>query len=362
IARVDPETYRARVSEARAALKMAQANVKRRTAALERMQAAVANAEADHNMAGAQLGSLRAKFEETDKQLERHLALIKGRVVSASDLDRARAQRNSEVAGMRAASEQITMKKGAIGMTKAELQMAEADLLDAEAAVEEKQAALEQAQLDLARTELRSPIDGIVIKRDVNPGQTIAVSLEAKTLFKIANDLRIMEIHGKIDEADVGRLKTGQQAQFTVDAYPDRTFRGKVIQIRKSPEVTQGVVTYTAVISARNEEMLLLPGMTAQLRIFVADSGEVLKVPNQALRFRPSGHNAGLTASAADTPPTVWVVDADGQAAPVTVTLGASDDSSTEITEAPLAENERVIVGIGNSQNQKSLLGVPLGF
>src|SRR5260370_35101848 len=119
--------------------------------------------------------------------------------------------------------------------------MAEANLENAEAVVEQRQAALDQAGLDLERTVLRAPIDGIIIKRDVNPRQTVAVSLEAKTLFKIANDLREMEVHGKIDEADVGQLKVGKPAQFKVDAYPHRTFSGQVLHIRQLPEVLEDV-------------------------------------------------------------------------------------------------------------------------
>ena len=157
------------------------------------------------------------------------------------------------------------------------------------AVVQQKEAALDQAQVDLDRTVLRAPIDGVVIKRDVNSGQTVAVSLDAKTLFKIANDLREMEVHGKIDEADVGQLKVGQTVEFTVDAYPDQTFSGKVLQIRKSPEVVQSVVTYTTIVSASNPDLLLLPGMTAQLRIVVSDTGDVLKIPSQALRSRLAG-------------------------------------------------------------------------
>src|SRR5206468_1208211 len=123
-----------------------------------------------------------------------------------------------------------------------EMRMAEANLQNALAVVEQKQAILDQAKLDLERTMLRAPIDGVIIKRDVNPGQTVAVTLEAKTLFRIAHDLGEMEVHGKIDEADVGRVKPGQTTHFTVDAFADRTFTGRVLQIRKAPEVEQGVV------------------------------------------------------------------------------------------------------------------------
>ena len=152
-------------------------------------------------------------------------------------------------------------------MAEADVQMAEADLENAQAEVEQREAALDQARLDLDRTVLRAPIDGVIIKRDVNPGQTVAVTLEAKTLFTIAQDLRRMEVDGKIDEADIGRLKVGQSTLFTVDSYPERSFTGTVLQVRKAPEGKQNVVTYTVIVSADNPDLLLLPGMTATLRI-----------------------------------------------------------------------------------------------
>ena len=183
-----------------------------------------------------------------------------------------------------------------------------------------------------------------------------------------ANDLREMEVHGKIDEADVGQLKVGQPAQFTVDAYPDRTFIGRVLQVRKSPEVVQNVVTYTTIISAPNPELLLLPGMTAQLRIAVSDTGDILKIPSQALRFRPNGSGptsgrqsrSQLASSAASA--TVWLVGDEGRPKPVAVKLGASDDDSTALLESPLVEGQQVIIGVANSKNQRGYFGIRLGF
>jgi HlyD family secretion protein len=246
--------------------------------------------------------------------------------------------------------------------------MADANLENAQAVVEQKQAELDQTRLDLERTVLRAPIDGIIIQRDVNPGQTVAVSLEARTLFKIVNDLREMEVHGKIDEADVGQLKPGQEAQFTVDAYPDRTFSGRVLQIRKAPEVVQNVVTYTTIVSAPNPELLLLPGMTAQLRIVVTNAGETLKIPNQALRFRPNGVTPTSALQSSDEgasskkSATVWLVGDDGLPNPVAVRLGPSDDNSAALLEGPLNEGQQVIVGVANSQKQRSYFGLHLGF
>jgi HlyD family secretion protein len=200
IARLDPEIFTARVNEARAALKIADADVEVQKASLERARAAIGNAKADRSMADAQLVALRAKLGESEKQLRRDLILVKNHAVSESELDKARAQHDAQAADIQAWMEQINMKTVAITMAEAGLRMGEANILNAKAVVEQKQAALEQAELDLARTELRAPIDGIVIKRDVNPGQTVAVTFEAKTLFTIANDLREMQVHGKIDE------------------------------------------------------------------------------------------------------------------------------------------------------------------
>ncbi len=160
----------------------------------------------------------------------------------------------------------------------------------------------------------------------------------------------------------------GQTAEFTVDAYPDQTFSGKVLQIRKSPEVVQNVVTYTTIISAPNPDLLLLPGMTAQLRIVVSDTGDVLKIPSQALRFRSSGAgapagrqdaNRGASSKASAT---VWLVGSDGRPNPVAVKVGISDDTSTALLEGSLTEGQQVITGIANSQNPRGYFGIRLGF
>jgi HlyD family secretion protein len=207
---------------------------------------------------------------------------------------------------------------------------------------------------------------GSFIKRDVNPGQTVAVTLEAKTLFKIAQDLRHMEVRGKIDEADVGRLQVGQTVRFSVDAFPEKAFEGRVLQIRKSPEVKQNVVTYTVIVSAANPDLQLMPGMTAVLRVIVSDTGETLKVPNQALRFRPGGSAAEQEKNAGSTvggrTGTVWVTGADGAPSAIPVTLGASDGNSTQLTSGYLHAGDQLIVGVAASQGREGLLGLRFGF
>src|SRR6201993_2156615 len=288
IAQIDQEIFAARVNETRAALRVARATVQVQKAALERAKVAVANAQTAEKLAEEQSAANKARQDEVERDFLRKVALARTGAGTERDLTQARSLRDAGAADLRASLDQIQMKTEAIAIAEAEQHMAEANLENAQAVVEQRQAALDQAGLHLDRTVLRAPIDGIIIKRDVHPGQTVAVSLEAKTLFKIANDLREMEVHGKIDEADIGQLKVGQTARFTVDAFPDRTFSGRVLQIRKSPDVVQNVVTYTTIVSAPNPELLLLPGMTAQLRIVVSDTGEVLKIPAQALRFRPA--------------------------------------------------------------------------
>jgi HlyD family secretion protein len=368
IARIDPETYVAKVNEAEAALKIGRATVEVQRAAVQRSKGSIENARSARAVADAQLAGLRAKFEQTEKDVQRKTVLARTANVSDVELSRTRTQREAEAAELRAAVEQLAMKSQDIAIAEADRQIAEANLLNAEAVVEQKQAALEQAKLDLERTQIRSPIDGVVIKRDVNPGQTVAVSLEAKTLFKIANDLRLMQVDGKIDEADVGRLKEGQGVTFTVDAHPDRIFSGQVLQIRKSPEVVQNVVTYTAVISAPNPDQLLFPGMTASIRIVVTEQSDVLKMPSQALRFRPKGVTTGsdpsrTTASmnAGGAPATVWVPAENGKPKPVQVSVGPGDNNSAQLVSGDLAEGQPVIVGTAPGGARQGV-GIRLGF
>jgi HlyD family secretion protein len=367
IARVDPEIFTARVNEAKAVLKVAEATALVQRAAIERARAAVANARTAQKMADAQTTAAKVRYDQAEKELHRKVELSRGGNVSDRDLSQSTAQRDTAGAELRASTEDRNMKAEAIGIAEAETRMAEANLQNAAAVVEQRQAALEQAELDLARTVIRAPIDGVIIKRDVNPGQTVAVTLEAKTLFKIAQDLREMEVRGKIDEADVGRLQVGQAARFTVDAYPDRVFTGRVLQIRKSPEVVQNVVTYTAIVSAPNPELLLLPGMTAVLRIVMSDTGETMKIPNQALRFRPSSSahvvdNSGASSAAGAGAGTVWVVGRDGSPAAVNIALGVSDENSTQVLGDALQEGERLIVGVATPQSRVGALGLRLGF
>src|SRR3990167_2369878 len=200
-----------------------------------------------------------------------------------ANLERARAE--GEEAEERALAAQIKM-------SEAQLQVAAAQLKAAQAQVKLKKASLDQALVDLDHTLIRAPVDGTVVSRNVDVGQTVAASLQAPTLFTIAKDLTQMQVDTNVDEADIGRIRVGDRVTFTVDAFPARPFSGQVVQIRKAPQVVQNVVTYNVVVGVQNPDLKLLPGMTANVRIVVEQKPSVRKGPKAALRFRPQGVQA----------------------------------------------------------------------
>ncbi len=245
LARIDPQSFERRVQEAEAGLAVAVASV-----AIQ--QASIGRAEVLHDNAR--------------RELERQRSLIGRGGVSASALELAEANYRN---------------------TGADVDIARAQLRSAEATVLQREAALEAARIDLERTEIRSPINGVVINREVDLGQTVAASLQAPVLFTIAQDLSEIRIEASVDEADIGNVREGAEARFTVDAFPDREFNGSVAQVRLSPNETGNVVTYTVVINAGNPGRRLLPGMTANIDLVTGTKENVLRVDNQAVRFRP---------------------------------------------------------------------------
>lgn len=367
IARLDPEAYDARVGEAKAALKVAEAEALLQQKTIERAKASLHSTETAVRVEQAQMDAEKARQQERERDYERFLKLSQTHSIADQEVTHAHAIRDAGAASLRVLEQQIDLKVEAVDMATTEIAMAQANLANAEAVVEQKHAALNQAEFDRERTEIRAPIDGIVIQRDVNAGQTIAVTFEAKTLFKIAHDLREMQVRGRIDEADVGKLKVGQHATFTVDAYPDKSFDGQVMQIRKSPETTQNVVTYTAVISAPNPSLLLLPGMTATLQIAVSQTASILKVPTQALRFKPNGRGAkeqqtGAVAAPAPSRSTIWILGDNGTIRPVMVSLGENDAQSVAISGDSVREGDRVVVGAATPRTLGRFFGFHLGY
>ena len=260
LAQLDRGAFEARVSGARAALKVATALAEVQRSGLHRAELGIAAAQAELKSAEAHAKALQARRDEADLELQRKLQLARSGAATDREVSQARTARDTSDAELRAALAQIEMKADAIEIAEADAQMALANVRNAEAVVEEKQAVLDEAEVELGRTVVRAPIDGVVISREVNPGQAVAAGLETKTLFRIARDLGEMQVRGSIDEADIGAVKEGEAAEFTVDAYPNRVFRGRVVQVRRAPETVQNVVTYAAIVSAPNPEKLLYPG------------------------------------------------------------------------------------------------------
>lgn len=289
IARIDPESFQAKVNQARAEVESARATVLNQQAQVERARADVENARAAHAEARAQTARAQVAVADARRDLERKTELFRRELIARSERDSAQAAHDSAVAQLDAARAKEQAAAAAIGSAQAQLRVAEAQLTSARAQVRQKEAALRQAQVDLDHTTIRAPVDGVVVSRAVDVGQTVAASLQAPTLFTIAQDLTRMQVDTSVDEADIGRVRVDGPAIFTVDAFPGETFTGRVVQIRKAAQVVQNVVTYTVVVAVDNPHGRLLPGMTANVKLVVAERRSALKVPNAALRFRPPG-------------------------------------------------------------------------
>ncbi len=307
VARIDPEIFQAKVNQAKADLDSARATVLNQQAQIERTRADVENARAAHAEAKAQTAKAQVAVVDTRRDYERKTELFGRQLIAKSDLDSSQAAHDSAVAQLDSARAHEQALASAIQSAIAQLRVAEAMLASARAQVEQKIAALKQSQLDLDHTTITAPVDGVVVSRQVDVGQTVAASLQAPVLFTIAQDLTQMQVETSVDEADIGRINVDDRATFTVDAFPGETFVGSVTQIRKAAQIVQNVVTYTVVVAVPNPRGRLLPGMTANVKLVVAQKPSALKVPNAALRFRPAGVDVaapgspggGATASAA---------------------------------------------------------------
>lgn len=271
IARIDPQVFTYRVNQA--------------TADLESTRAAVLNAQANVGAATAAVSRARLDADNAQRDRLRKQELLDKQFVSQADFENSR-----NLAGTLAEALKVSL---------AQLEVARAQVVSAQAVVRQREAALSQARFDLERTEIRSPVDGVVIKRSVDVGQTVAASLQAPELFIIARDLSDMQVEAAIDEADIARVRIDQKVTFTIDAFAGRSFEGRVGQIRKAAVSAQNVVTYTVVVAFANPNAAVLPGMTANVRIVTEVRDNVLKVPNAALRVRlPGIEPVDLVASA----------------------------------------------------------------
>ena len=297
IARIDPQIFEAQVNQAKADVETAKAAVLNQAASVEKARADVENARAALAQGKAQTAKADAAQADSKRIFDRNAALFSRQLIAQADRDTAQANYEQAVAQSESSRASEKALAANIDSSLAQLRVQEAALKSAHAQVDQKTAALAQAQTNLDYTTIRAPVDGIVVSRAVDVGQTVAASLQAPTLFTIAQDLTKMQVETSVDEADIGRVKLEDRATFTVDAFSGQTFSGIVTQIRKAAQIVQNVVTYTVVISVDNPGGRLLPGMTANVKLVYAEKPSVLKVPNAALRFRPAGADAGPVGS-----------------------------------------------------------------
>jgi HlyD family secretion protein len=346
IALLDPELFNTRVEQAKAEVEVAKDAV--RIAKEE-----VATAEALVNRAVAEQAKAEADFKRYDvatgltrQRLERKSVLVKSGAVSTSDTDDARAAYETALAESKAAAALVMSQEARIEEAKTQLAVARSRVAHSESQVRSREAALHQAQADLDRTVIRAPMNGIVIDRSVSAGQTVAASFQAPTLFTIG-DLRAVNVELAVDEADIGGLHIGQKVTFSVDAYLDRSFSGSITQIRKAPHTHESVVTYTVVAAAKNDELLLFPGMTAKADIITGDRPDAMQVPSAALRYDPQGIPHPSESR-------VWVSAGD-RIRPVAVRVGVVSDGMAEIIGGDLSDRDRVVIGDAVGRADSSL-------
>jgi HlyD family secretion protein len=430
IAQLDPSVSKAQVDQARANLDQARANLVQARAAVSQSRAGVTDAQAkaqaakstvQNNQAGvssaqANVAVLKAQLDDAAAFLHQQESLVQAGVVAKRDLEVAQTSYKAAEARYKQAqaqlsqamlSEQSSASSGVaqsaaqVQQTQAQVQQSQAGVQQAAAQVQQAEAALRLAEVNLAHTTITSPIDGIVVSRDVNVGQTVAASLSAPTLFTIANDLTQMQVIANIDQADIGLVEQAKSVKFSVDAFPGKDFDGKIEVMRLNPQNVQNVVTYNVVINVENPEQKLKPGMTANLIVTIDERNNVLKVPNSALRFTPqdatgqrgggqrSGNGGGsgqgrrdnaqgdgANASApnangqgdsqqrnrnfapASAPVLegqtrlVWVLGQDGKPQARRIKVGLTDGVSTEVVEGNLVEGELVITGQTSGANR----------
>ena len=305
------------------------------------LEASVTQAQGSFENAKAALEKAKFSVTDTERTYNRNRELLPNGFVAQSDVDAAQTAYDQAVAGQRSAEAAVTQAAGALKVARTNLEYAT----------------------------IRSPVDGIVISRSVDVGQTVAASFQTPTLFSIAQDLTKMQIDTNVDESDIGRAAKGQTVVFTVDAWPAKTFTGVVSQVRNAPIITQNVVTYDVVILVDNRELLLKPGMTANVTIQVKKFENILKIPNAAMRYRPVDKSkepgAGTSGKEEGAPGPAGLRHREGRETPgVSVKTGVSDGVYTELIEGNLKEGDLLVTGEapkGSSRSGGSPPGMGFG-
>jgi HlyD family secretion protein len=399
LATLDPTSFQAVVEQQTAALAAAQSTASASASALAGAQVAVNTAQANYQQSLAALRSAQAGATKANAQLALAQTTVKRDESLLAQGYIPQSQMDTDRTAAQAAADDYTAAQAAIGVAQAAVASALSQVHSAEQAVQtataqaaaarhqvaSTTALLQQAQYNLSRTVITSPVDGIVMARNVSVGQTVAASLQTPTLFTIATNLTDMQVDTSVDEADVGSVKQGDPAAISVTAYPNVTFNGTVQQVRVNPTVISNVVTYDAVVAVHDTSGRLFPGMTAQVTISTATKTHVLAVPLQALLFRPlqqgarpttagggaptggplaggfGGPGAGVAPGGGPAAPvagapgstvTVWALR-NGQPSPVRVVIGASDSQNVEITSGNLQEGDHVIIAAVRGTGQR---------
>ncbi len=423
IAQLDSAVSTAQLDQSRANLQQARASLQQARASVANSQAGVTDArarelaaknaaqgeQASVISARANLAVLKAQLDDALSFLRQQESLVQAGVIAKRDLETAQTSHKAaeakykqaeaqlsqaQISQHSAASAGVAQSQAQMKQSEAQVQQAQAQVQQAQAQVQQAEAALRLAEVNLTHTTIVSPIDGVVVSRDVNVGQTVAASLSAPTLFTIANDLTQMQVIANIDQADIGLVEQARSVKFNVDAFPEKEFEGKIQQIRLNPQNTQNVVTYNVVIDVSNPEQKLKPGMTANLTITIDERSNVLKVSNAALRFFPQDSQRGAGARGATNdsgrarsrnseqqesesgagsnsgqgeaqqgrgrgrnfaPPTapvlagqtriVWVLGQNKELQRRRITIGLTDGVSTEVVDGDLREGEMVVTG-----------------
>lgn len=360
LAELDRGSFEARVAEARASLAMSHASVSIQKAKIRRAEIELDDATARLAINDARVENARIRLEAAERDFSRKQQLASRDAAAATVVEDAGTAVASAYATLREEDAVLAAHAFAVAGSASDIERLQSELRLAEGTVAQREALLEIAAIDLERTVIRAPISGIVVGRSIDEGQMIATGLEARTIFVIARDLAEMEIHTRVDETDIGKIRIGQHALYTVDAHPGRQFEAVVRQVRQAAQVTQNVVTYTVVLTASNAEGLLLPGMTAVVRIVTDDTGPVLTLPLAALRYAPRAEAGGGPGRQGDD--RVWVLTGDGGARPVRVALGADDTSRVAVLHGELADGDDVVVGESSLPPGNRLFGIRLGF
>jgi HlyD family secretion protein len=345
VALIDPEVFQTQVDQAQAALSSAQSAVLTAGAQVQKATSDLSGTVANEKSAESVIARDRATALNARNQWGRLDSLFKQGIISLQDDDLAKATMDADDAQVAADQALIDAAKQTIQSAQDQVGVTQAQLGSAKDQERQARAALDQAKINLTHTRITAPVDGTVIARRMDVGQTAAASFAAPTVFEIAQDLTKMQVDTNVDESDVGNIRTGQSATFTVDAYPAMTFQGQVADVRKAPIITQNVVTYDVVITVSNPDLKLFPGMTANARILTTKLDDTFKVPNAVLRLHPSAavlKQVGLSASPAGKQQ-VYVLPG-GKLKAVPVTFGISDGQFTAVTSGDLQTGEQVVV------------------